>query len=203
METKPFKLYSLADPAVDAESMGDDCKKYLTDRDIALVKVLPGSTPTVFECRDIRSSAYDYVMDGATEAEQNKRAFRVGVVKVANLVDQSGDKLGAVLPTGRLQTPAGGARFWTDEEIDLVAPVFIQDIGSVLKARGALPFGCTVSFRPPPLLLQVLLAKISHRAEEIHGSLQESSEEAKARARRPSSPDGDEGTDARATASPT
>ncbi len=165
MHTKPFELYSLADSAVDIDAMGVVvCGDYMRQREPALLKFVPGKKPTVFVCSDIPASVFSrYVMAGDTDVERNRRAFQAGVIKVRNLVSRiDGEKRAEVEPEDAVQLR--DRKIWADDRLDLFAPVYQQEIGSVLLMRSAVPFGSSVTYPPPPLLLSVYLARCTRSA---------------------------------------
>jgi hypothetical protein len=203
MHTKPFELYSLADPAVDVEGTpGKARRRYLQFRDNPQeLKIVAGRKPTVFVCSDIQASIFNrYVMGGETEVERNTRAFQVGVTGVRNLVSRVD---GEARPDPRPSGEIGDGKMWSDEEMDMFAPVYQQDVGSVLLMRSALPFGSSVTFQPQPLLLSVYLARCSQSAERTPDTAPPPSAKDKGTPTSQPAADGGEGTGATATVSPT
>lgn len=204
MEGTTFTIASVFDSALDHEAMGESLQAYFIERDSALVKIKPGKQLTWYECADIPTSVYRRFVEAAPEGERNARAFMAGVVQVTGLVDRSGVSRGVpVGPSGHVPAVSGEHRVWTESEMDLFAPVVVEEVGSYIRQRSALPFGCAYSYRPPPSCLTAYAGMISHLAATKVKALLQSSEGAKARPAGRRAKGGGERTSAGATAKAT
>ena len=169
MHLPQLTLYSIADPAVDLQAMGkQDMYDYSKHRDPALVKAVSGTQPTKFICRDIPTSLFQsYVQNGLSEGEQYRRAFQCGVIAIEHLVQRTdGERRPRIEPSGRMRGPTADVPTWKDEELELIAPVYQQEIGSVLFTRSALPFGSEPTYLLPQLCLSVCLTRFQFSAAE-------------------------------------
>ena len=196
------RIATLVDPALDIEAMGVNLKPYMETRDEPLLKFVPGLRVQWFNLRPIAASAWSsFVSLGSGDAEQRRRAFMVAVESVENLVDLKGVlRAGSTMGTQRMPTPTGEIMVWSDAEIDaLFAPAIVEDIGEVVRVWAIVPFGCAVRLQPPPSSLAALLARVRHRAEGLASQLDHSAALRETQAP-PSSSDGDDPTDATATA---
>lgn len=201
----PYRVASVADTAVDLEGMGRAAAlKYAETRDPALLKVTLGKTVTWFTLRRVPTSLFNgFVMGGRAQYEQLSRAFMVGVEKVEALVDIEGQHRAVMEPTGEADTPRGKIRVWRDVEIDMIPPVFVEDIGNIVLTRSALDPKGEVSYQLPPISLLVFLKRVCPPADENLSDAPLSSDEAKEPPPHSSGDDGDGPTGAAVTESPT
>lgn len=152
LSTKILKVASVLDSAIDLDKMAETLVDYAKTRDEATLKLKPGKDVTWFHIRRIPTSMMDrYVLEATSLAEQNRRAFCVSVVKVDNLCATDGRKIAALEPTGKMDTPSGQRSMWTEEELELFAPQYTQEIGSLARQRSFLVPGSAASLLLPPL----------------------------------------------------
>jgi hypothetical protein len=200
---KPLIVYSVGDSAIDIDAIGIKLRDYAQDRDPSVLRFVPGARPTAFHCRDIPTSLYQtWVMTGTTLEEQHRRAFQVGVSQVENLIEHTtGNPRQIVAPTDRMATGNGGATIatWSWDELELVSPIYQQEIGSVLLMRSAVPLGYAATYRLPHLSLFAYQTRLQRLADALRGERLQSSAASKAPQAPTDSGDGDAPTDATAT----
>lgn len=179
--TKPLKVASILDSALDTQGMGENLVKYAQTRDPSLVKEKPGERVTWFYVRRIPTSLYQrYVMEATSEVDRRKRAFQVGVAKIENIVTNSGTTLQQLMPTATAQTVSGELEHFSERELEEIAPAFIEEIGEVANVRAFLPGKSALSFPLQGSFLRALELRLSLDAAEIRMSAQRSSEKPKA-----------------------
>lgn len=187
METnKPKRLVSLIDTAVDFEAMGQEAvRDYMEKRDFSLVKEVAGKKLTVFHVRRIPVSLYQsYVSEAPSEQTLYTRAFQVSVVRIDNLVDMDGKTHARIEPTEERHTPRGPVKVWSERELELIAPSFLEEIGSIANVMSRLPPGNELTFQPPRSLLDDLAARMVSTLRHAAGqSTSPASTKSKAKAR--------------------
>ena len=199
-----MRIASLVDPALDIERISD-LNELIRTRDPALTLERPGMRLAWFTLRDIPASAWSsYVMVGASDSEQRRRAFIMAVASVENLTDRQGKvRAGMLTGTFKYGGPHGTRTVWSDAEVDeLFAPAIVEDIGEVARVRAIVPFGAELRFLAPPSSLAALMARVRVRAEELASSQALKGHPPGQPAPRPK-PDGDGATAAPATGSQT
>lgn len=199
------KTVSIADTAVDTQTMGAKVQDFLKSRDPKLIKIIPGKTPTWFHLRRIPTSIFQrYVATGESEGERRRRAFQCGVSRIDHLVREDGSVAPSVEPTDRIETPTGELRIWSERELEMLAPVFIEEIGSVVETQSFLPRGLAVYFQPPRLCLLAWVQRTSQDAAKILEAARQSNESPQPSSQPPEvDAPSDEATDAPAMESPT
>lgn len=158
--SKPFVCYSLADTAVDV--LSSDPVKYGRTRDEQHVKFFDGMKPTRFTLNRIDSDAFAaIVMSEPTESLKFRAAFQLAIARIDNLVDQkTGQPIECLTPSERRQVYGNAKPSMSGDDLLKVAPVYIEEIGSVAFARSFLPVGSAASYQLPPLLQSVLTARL-------------------------------------------
>lgn len=168
MTLETFKTISIADPALDIESMGASFGAWVLERSIEGARIVPGQQARVFELGHIDMQAFrTYVAAVATHeanghvtAECAYRAFECGVARV-HMED------GRVVEPAREETLASGAvrRRWKHEQMDeLFSFAEVHDIGSMMYARAQLGKGRKVRYPLPPGLGHVLTSRVQASA---------------------------------------
>lgn len=186
-------VVSVNDAAVDVAAMGTrSIGKYVRERDAELLQFVKGEKPTWFELRRIPTSLFTrYIMEGRSDSEQYLRAFICGVERVRDLVDVNGEFRALLEPLGEAHTPTGTLKVWRDEDVDLIPPVYVEEIGSVALIQSMLSPKARASCQLPPMSLLGLTGRTFQPvAETLEDALQSSEE---ARERPPSSSDADGG----------
>jgi hypothetical protein len=151
LSTKILKVASVLDSAIDLDKMAETLVEYAKTRDEGLLKLKPGKAVTWFHIRRIPTSLIDrYVLEATSMSEQNRRAFSVAVIKAESLYTTDGRQVHALEPTGKIDTPAGKLSMWTEEELELFAPQYTQEIGSLARQRSFLVPGSAASLLLPP-----------------------------------------------------
>lgn len=193
--------YSLLDPAIDIEAMGEDVAAYARARDPALVRIVPGCHAVRFALRLIPASLYQsFVMAAPSEALRRRRAFQCSVTEVAHLRDAQGELHTAPLvPTHEARCASGPVVIWGEEETDLVPVAYVDEIGAVCEVRSFLPPGCEASFALPPTSQAAVVSRVSRLVAARLAAAAQSSDAPKAAPPPPPSPAGAEPTDATAT----
>lgn len=127
----PVRMVSSTDSAVDWLAMdGQGVNRYLETLDESTLRFRAGETPTWFYLGDIpRSVMVRSVKSAPTEIEVRFRAFMWGVTKIENLYGKSGAIYPMIEPQGEAQGPQGTIRYWTDAQIEEVAPIYLEEIG--------------------------------------------------------------------------
>lgn len=206
--TKPITVYSVMDTALDVLDMPGGGQRYQHTRDESEVKIKPGATPTKFIVGRISGDAFTALVNSQhTDSMKYREAFRLGVLRIENLVDQeTGETIPVFMPDDRRQLPGNNVACFSDVDLLKVAPVFIEEIGSVAFARGFLPVNSVDSFVPPLSLRVAFAGRVSSQAavaiEEarLRGQSRRSNEQAE---RGPAPESGEKATDATATGAAT
>ena len=141
MTLDPFRIVSLADPAIDIGAMGGSLRTYIASRDWSLLRFIEGAKPTVYYLGWIDAMAFrSYICAapddtsvsefGGTSFERAWRAFECGVVRV-----ECAD--GSVLEPSREEPLANGAirKRWTAEQMESLPLSDIEDVGTVAYVR--------------------------------------------------------------------
>ena len=200
--TAPLRAVSLGDTAIDVVAMGSDLREYVRDRDYSRIKLVPGKTPTVFHVRRIDANTFSWVQQGASEYERFRRAFKVGIEQIDDIHTVTRGPIRMFQPSGTETSSTGmHVKTFTDEDMCEIAPIFVEEIGSVCWWRSFLPPGSEASYPPPPSLLAVLQMRFSQVAAEIGSELpSQKSEEQQEAAPTQSSTESDTGATATASA---
>lgn len=164
-----FTVVRLFDEAIDHETMQeqilDDGRSawvaFMRTRENSLLKLFPGTRPTVYHCRPL-SLAERRQLRALPEEDRWEAAFARAVTRVDNLVDQEGHPVESWVRDTKLQTkPLGDAaleRFFSEADI--------IDVGSVIWIRSFLGRNSQVSYLAPPTSRHALLGLTLHRAAQ-------------------------------------
>lgn len=164
----PVVVVSVLDDALDVVSMGGDLQAYRSERDPDLIREKPGNTLTRFYVGRMRASVLEgYVAQAANDYESFIRAFRVGIAKVTHLVDIMGITHETVEPSSSFHLGGTEVRCFSDEQMELIAPVYKQEIGQAAWSMSFFGRATKPYFHQPPSLLLALADRISRDAEEI------------------------------------
>lgn len=159
MNSDLLRVASIADTAIDTKAMSEPGEsgrmlvtEYLENRDPDLVKAVPGSKVTWFYTRRLRSGEFNtYVRTASTDQEQYQRAFAIGVVKIENFSEVgSKNVIPEYKPDGEGRQGQGSISYFTDDQLDAIAPAFIEEIGAVIWQRSFLAHMPEVSYPPRP-----------------------------------------------------
>lgn len=165
---------SSTDPAVDHKESRLD--KFYTTRDQEHLVIKEGAQPTVYHLRRVpRSLVTKWIQSATTMNESYVRAFECALVKVENLVDDTGKVIPVWEPkwvTNKDTTPV-----LTNEELDLFHPDDVFEIGHLAWERCFLRPGSDPSYPVPPLYHVRLERARRLPVEEILKELDQSSEE--------------------------
>jgi len=146
-----LKVVSIEDAALDVFEMADSIQAYMLERDFALVQAKPGERLTVFHLGRIRTRAFtQWVQTAATEGERYMRAFQVACARVEHLVTPDGEGIELLTPEGRGTAGAPVTSYISDEQLDLIPPAYVEEIGAVAYQRGRLGKGSRAGYRPLP-----------------------------------------------------
>jgi len=205
MKREPYRAVSILDMALDIEAMGEDVLKYAYERDPSLLRFLPASRPTWFNFKRIPVSVFHkFVAAGATESDRHYRAFMAGCSSIEQIVPlNGGEPIERLEPTGSIHSASGEWTIWKEQEVDLIEPAYVAEMGAVLHTWSGLPKGFEQRYAPPQLSLQGYLARVSHLAAATLQHARQSSGKAKAQPRPLRSRSGGKRTDATATAKAT
>lgn len=167
MTLDTLKTVSLSDPALDLEAMDSVVVAFLRDRDMGLVRVIPGSQPRLFHVGHVDMMAFrTYVSTGAEAGESAQvpfpiawRAFECGVTRV-EMED------GAVFEPAREESLANGAirKRWRDEQMEAFSPAEVWEIGALAYTRALLGKARRARFPLPPGWLHVWTSRVPHSA---------------------------------------
>ena len=161
------KIVSLADPALDVTAMGKLVSTYARKRDPALVKEIVGSKLAWFTIRRIPTGLFQrVVLEGVSEADRHRRAFVVGVSSIQNLYCTDERVRERFEPAGNAAAAHGQISIWTDEQMDLIAPAYVEEIGSVAETYSFLAPNSVVSYVLPQSSVRVLTARVNQDAAE-------------------------------------
>lgn len=189
----PQKVASVLDPALDLMAMEAlEIRDYWKSRDPALVKVRAGALLTWFHVQYIPTDLYQsFVATAPSESERRQRAFMVGVTKIENLIDTNGDRRPVIAPSGETVT---GKRVFQMDELNLISPAYVDEIGGVVNTFSFLPRGSAVSCPLSDICRSALGDRVSRDVEDLRTAATPTSDEAKAQPDRTSSSDGAEPT---------
>ncbi len=168
MSEDVFRCVSIFDDALDLDAMtAPVCGDYIRERDQSKLIVKPGEQPAVFILRRVPNDIWArYIETAASEPEQRRRAFQVGVTNVEHYPWQDGGPRGAPrVGTDELRSAGGTLVVWSEKELLAFSNSDIADIGSVVMARSFLRVGSAVSCPLLPMWLPVLAARTRPRAE--------------------------------------
>lgn len=203
MVQKTFKVASVLDSALDLDAMHPHLLEYARERNETLLKIKPGRDVTWFHLRRIPTSLMDrFVLEAPGLSEQNRRAFRVGVVQVQNLIATDEQKFHAINPSGKMDTAAAPLTVWTEEEMELFAPQYTQEIGAVARQRSFLVPGNAPSLLLPPSSAEEYRRRVYPVVERL-GMIADPSSEQPTSAQKASGSNTQEPTAAPATAKAT
>jgi hypothetical protein len=152
--------------------MGESAVKYMFDRDMSRVKVLPGAKATRFFVGDIPHHIFwNYVMNTDEGSPLRAyRAFQYGVVRIADLA--VGGSQVSMVPEGMQQAPISAAH-WTEDQMAKIPPVYVAEIGGLAFARSFFGETSPQSWPPSQAAQSALMHRMMLRAELIREELAE------------------------------
>lgn len=201
--SRPLEIVSIGDTALDREAMGANVAKYATTRDPSLLVFKEGVSPTWFVLQPIETGLFlRGVMREGDEIGRFVAAFGLAVKEIRALTTSDGRNVQLFRPEGYLTTASGRRFMWSDEELSLVSPAVVMEIGSVAFARSFLDPKAGGGFPPPPHW-ELVLQTATFRDAELTGATRPSSKSAKPPAGEPTDPSGEAGTAAGAKAKTT
>jgi len=159
-DPKAFWAVSIVDSALDIDAMGvKEYLAYASSRDVSKLKFHPTAKPTRFELKRIPTSLFQrYVLEGRSEGEQHRRAFMCGVERVRDIVCADGETRAMMDPRHSAQTPGGPFSVWDEDQLELISPVYIEEMGAVAFHRSYLDPKARVYY-PLPLSCQRVLER--------------------------------------------
>lgn len=139
---------------LDTEAMGTkELLDYWNTREFKVLKFKPGSHPLVFHVTEVPNDYWaNYVMAADTDTERAERAFRCSVVRVENMPQDDGVRVGDWTP------PNINGKHKPMSESDAVkfSPAERLEIGGVAFTHSFLPRRIDACFRPHALLVEAL-----------------------------------------------
>lgn len=169
-----YKVASIADSAMDVHAMGAGVTEYLRTRDPELVREVPGRKLTWFYLRPIPRSVFSrFVQTGATEDERFERAFKVAVVRVDGLSAELPSKV----PTGSVESATGKIECWKDEELELISPAYVDEIGALAWWRSFLAHEKQVTYPQRRTSLAILATRALQSAAALQTAATQSGSE--------------------------
>ena len=202
--TTPLRVVSLVDPALDTEAMSrDDFIGYAQTRDWKLVKPKLDGRLCNFYIRRIPTSLYQrFVMEAASESDRKRRAFQCGVSRVEWLPTENGT-LELIEPMQTTKLSSGELQIMSDAQMELFAPLYLEEIGEVANVRSFLPPGRELFFPVQGSLALVMQMRLSLDVAALQTRARESREQPKPDTVRAASDASEKPGDATATAEAT
>lgn len=204
-----FRVVSIADSALDVAKMNEThasgkpvIMRYLETRDPSLPVALADRKLTWFHLRRLRVSEYNHVIDASNVHDQRMRAFAIGVTKIDNFVPigESGPRTWT--PDGEQRSGVRTMRYFTDEQMDLVSPAFVDEVGEVVRYRSFLAHEPEVFYPPQQSSLQLWTARCVQAAASLVSASRPTSSEKPSPETPSTTNGGDPDTGASATESP-
>lgn len=134
--TKVVRIFDRAIAWSDGPKDGcTDVRAYAKTRDFESLRVKPGARPMVFHTRRLRRAETRDVMTHAAAEHRHESAFALGVT----MID---------LPDGGTMRPT--RERWSDDDLDRLEFVDIEDVGAFVLQRSRLPLDFAGPFVAPP-----------------------------------------------------
>ena len=157
----PKKVCCVFDEAIDATQ--SDLSKYAQTRDLAHLKFLPGTRPTMYWIDRIpRSIMLKVVGSAKDDGERNMRAFQAGVMAVDDYIAEDGTTRARYEAPNATVMHGRQVRCVTDEDLELFPVADINEIGEVAYWHSFLRPGKD-PYYPLPLSSQSALATLFAR----------------------------------------
>lgn len=161
-DTDTIVVVSVLDSALDVHAMGVTIGDYLRTRDYGLVREKAGERLTKFTLRRIPTSVFQrHIMRAASDSERRLRAFECGVTSIDGFRWTEGGSLEPREGTGRMRTASGEIATWTEAELELLPPCYVEEIGAIAEVRSFLVRGSAVTYPLLPMSLDALAARVA------------------------------------------